>query len=280
MKKMKSWSCRKQGPRPNLPRRPGGPRPRKTLGERVLHVGTNLLCLVLFVLGAWFGVVAYRGAQQWLTDLFTVQEVQVTGLVHVPREEILARMGLPPGETLFTVSPPLLAKSLETHPWVKRARISRKPFHTVAVEISERQPAAVLRTPTATILLDAEGAVLTSMLQADDSILPVLVGIDPVRLREGEASARRAAQTGIKLAGLLGETYQGRPEVDVSNPDNAVGYVQGLQFEFGSASFEEKWAQYHKVEQTVRARLVDGRGGGRGEIDLRYPGKVIVRERG
>jgi cell division septal protein FtsQ len=245
-----------------------------------VQIGTNLICLILFVLGAWFGVVAYREGQQRLHGLFTLRNVEVTGLVHVSRDEVLRRLALPADETLFTVSPPRLVQNLEGHPWIRQARVSRRLFHTVAVEISERQPAAVLRSSDSTTMLDAEGAVLTTLPGADDSILPVLVGIDPTRLREGDASARRVAQTGIRLANLMGETYAGRPEVDLSNPQNAIGNVQGLQFEFGSAAFEEKWAQYHKVEGTVRARLVDGREEGRRQIDLRYPGKVIVRERG
>jgi cell division septal protein FtsQ len=280
MKKTPSWSCRKQGPRPNLPRRPGGPRQNRTPGERLVRVGTNLLCLMAFVSGAWVGVVAYREGRQALHDLFALREVEVTGLVHVSRDEVLGRLALPEDRTLFTVSPPELVRNLKGHPWIREARVTRRPFHTVAIEISERQPAAVLRTSSGTMLLDTEGAVLTTLPGTDDSILPVLVGIDPVRLREGEASVRRVAQAGIRLANLLGESYQGRPEVDLSNPDNAVGTVQGLQFAFGSAAFEEKWMQYHKVAETVGARLVDGSEGGRRLIDLRYPGKVIVRERG
>jgi hypothetical protein len=280
MKKTASWSCRKQGPRPNLPRRPGGPRQGRTGRERLARLGTNLLCLTMFVLGAWLGVLAYREGRQALHGLFTLREIEVTGLVHVSRDEVLERLAMPEDETLFTVSPPKLVRNLEGHPWIKAARVSRRPFHTVAIEVSERQPAAVLRTSAGTLLLDAEGTVLTTLPGTDDSILPVLVGIDPVRLREGEPSVRRVAQAGIRLAGLLGDSYRGRPEVNLSNPDNAVGTVQGLQFAFGSAAFEEKWVQYHKVAGTVGPRLVDGNDGGRRLIDLRYPGKVIVRERG
>ena len=194
--------------------------------------------------------------------------------------EVLGRVGLPADETLFTVSPAHIAQVLESHPWVKSVRVNRVPFHTVAIEISEREPAAVVRTPAAAFVVDSEGFVLTGMPEPEGSVLPVLVGIDPSRLLQGEEQAREAVHVGMKLAGLLGERYQGRPEVDLGNPNNAVGYVQGLRFEFGSASFEEKWARYHKVEPVVHTRAVEAGAGMRSEIDLRYPGKVIVRERG
>lgn len=277
---MKSWSCRKQGPRPNLPRRPNGPRPRRGLVDRLKRLATNLLCLVLFVAGGWAGRLAYHEGSPWLAELFTVREVRVTGLVQLTREEVLARAGLPADETLFTVSPARIAQALGAHPWIKSARVTRLPFHTVAVEIAERQPAAVVRAAGTALVVDAEGIVLAGMGESQEAALPVLVGIDPDRLRRGDAQAGEAVRVGMKLAGLLGERYQGRPEVDVGNPTNAVGYVQGLRFEFGAASFEEKWARYHKIEHVVRAKASEAGAEMRGEIDLRYPGKVIVRERG
>jgi hypothetical protein len=243
-------------------------------------VGTALFCVGCFTLGVLVGQVIYRELQHRLRELFTLQDVHVTGLVHVTREDVLARAGLPGGETLFTISPALLKKRLEGHPWIKEVRISRQIPRAVAIDLVERQPAAVLHATTSTFLLDADGIVLTRLPAADDSVLPLLTGIDPALLQAGDGKARRAVQVGVKLAGMIGETYDGRPEINVGNPDNAVAHVQGLRFEFGMAPFEEKWAQYHKVESTVRARLVESRGDMRNEIDLRYPGKVIVRERG
>jgi cell division protein FtsQ len=251
-----------------------------TIRERLKRAGANLLCLMMFLSGGWGGVMAYRESRPWLTDLFTLQEVRVTGLVHLTREEVLARLGLPADETLFTVSPAMLVRGLESHPWIKEAGVSRKFFHTVAVEITERRPAGVLRSAEATLVVDAEGHLLPEMPERETSVLPVLVGIEPGALIHGDSPARQAVQTGLKLAGLLGDTYQGRPEVDVSNPDNMVGSVQGLRFEFGATSFEEKWVRYHRIEHAVRARPVGDSDQMRNEIDLRYPGKVIVRERG
>jgi hypothetical protein len=130
------------------------------------------------------------------------------------------------------------------------------------------------------VLLDREGAVLATLPTTDDLILPVLVGLEPGRLQENQNLARQTAQRGIRLAALMAQSYEGAPQIDLRDPDNTVGYVQGLRFEFGATSFEEKWARYHQIESTVSSRLAQGRSELRSEIDLRYPGKVIVRERG
>ena len=273
-------SCRKQGPRPNLPRRPGGPRPRRRLADRVQRLGVRLLCLLMFVGGGWVGIQTYHIARHGFDELFTVREIQISGLAYLSRSEVLARLDVPVHETLFTVSPKTLRKELETHPWIKEARVSREPFHSLCVEIIERQPAAVLQTSTSNILLDREGVVLTSRATAHDLMLPVLVGLDPGRLQAGDTALSQSVQAGIKVAGLMAQSYGGTPQVDLGDPQNMVGYVQGLRFAFGATSLEEKWARYHQIEPTVRLRLVEAGTELRSEIDLRYPGKVIVRERG
>jgi hypothetical protein len=96
----------------------------------------------------------------------------------------------------------------------------------------------------------------------------------------GERDLIKTAQRGIEVAGMLTRTFDGRPEVDVGNGENVVAYVQGLRLQFGGSSFEEKWDLYRKLEPHVAGNLSNGRADGRSDIDLRYPGKVIVRERG
>ena len=277
---MRNWSCRKEGPRPNLPRRPAGPRPRQTLTMRAMRLGVNLLSLAMFVTGGWVGVQMYSLARHEFGELFTVRQVRTNGLSHVSRAEVLERLDLSGKETIFTVSPKALTDKLEAHPWIKEAHISREPFHSLSVEVHERKPAALLRTATGAVLLDREGAVLAALSTTDDLILPVLVGIEAGRLRERDVLARQTAQRGIRLAALMTQSYEGTPEIDLRDPENMVGYVQGLRFEFGATALEEKWARYHQIEPMVSSRFVQGRGELRSEIDLRYPGKVIVRERG
>lgn len=306
------WTRRKNGPRPNVRRKttrpPGliGRRWRTARGKPGL--GWLLLSAAGLVILGWGGVVAYERAEPVLREWLEIREVTVTGIKQVTRAEVLERLALEPGEPQWSVHPQALAANLEAHPWIKQAAVSRSLPHGLAVAIVERQPAAVLRTPAMQFLLDGEGFVLTVLSPGEDSDLPILVGMEPEGLMRGEEQARRAAQTGIKLARLLEPEFPDRPEVDLGNPDNAVAYVAGLRFHFGSSPFEEKWDRYRKIDQ---ARQVDqgadsngvarcGRsvafdpllaksngspgnespGDGCPEVDLRYPGKVILRERG
>lgn len=213
---------------------------------------------------------------QWLA----VKTVIVSGNNQVPRSEVLEYLQLEQGATLLSIKPKRLEHRLQSHPWIKQAEVKRVPPHVLDVHVVERQAAAVLKSPSMTLLLDEEGHALTVLSESNEPALPILVGMNPKRLMNGEAELIKTAQKGIEIAGMLARAFEGRPEVDVANVENFIAYVQGLRLQFGHASFEEKWELYRKLESHVAGSPRSDRADGRSDIDLRYPGKVIVRERG
>jgi cell division protein FtsQ len=239
-----------------------------------------LVGLTVMGLAGWGALEAYRYGKPFVDDWLRVRDVLVVGVSQVTRQEVLDRLALRPEETLLSVSVGELVEQVAAHPWIKEATVRRRFPQTLVVTIVERQPAAVLKTPSTPLLLDEDGHVLTVLAETDEPDLPLLTGIDPKGLMSAEVRPREAVRIGVRLAGLLESQFQGRPEVDMGNPDNAVVYIQGLRFQFGPSSFEEKWERYRKVEPTLRVSADGERGDLRNDIDLRYPGKVIVRERG
>ncbi len=273
-----TWFGRTQGPRPNVRRQAVRPaahrRPVNRLRQTVRAVwgGTALL------LGAWTAIQLYGLAGPVIAGWFEIREVQVIGLHTVTRDEVLGRLQIDPRATLLSVSPAQLEERVAVHPWVKTASVSRMPLHALSVHVTERRPAALLKAPSSTLLVDEDGAVLAMLsAQAEENYpdLPVVVGVDPKRLLLGEATLRQAVQRGVKLAGLLASSGEGRPEVDISDPEHAIAYINGMRVRFGAAPLEEQWERYRAVEPVRRA----GAGKGSPDIDLRYSDKVIVRER-
>lgn len=239
-----------------------------------------MIWVTLLGLGAWGALLASPAVQQLSAEWLEIRQVVVDGTHRLTQEDVIQHMRLTAGETLLSLDPDRVANRLRSHAWIKEADVSRIPLHTVSVQITERQPAAVLRTPLLNLLLDQEGHVLSVLERLDDLHVPVLLGIDANHLIHGEAHSRRAVQAGIQVAGLMEEVFEETPEVDVGNPSNVVAWVQGLRFQFGSSPFEEKWELYRRIRSALRVPTDSGIGQARGEIDLRYPSKVIVRGRG
>jgi hypothetical protein len=277
---LKRWSAtglhRAGGPRPNLSRHPARALHRRERGGRTRRILRALLWTVAASLGAWTAAQIHGGAGPLLAGWFEIRDVRMTGLRAVTQEEVLDRLQLEARATLLSVSPPQLEARVSAHPWIKSASVSRLPLHALSVEITERHPAAVLKAPSASFLLDDEGTVLTALAEREHEDLPVMVGVDPKRLLEGDARLRQVAQSGIRLAGLLTQSLAGRPEIDVSDPDHVMAYIQGMRFRFGTAPLDEQWDRYRAVEPVRRT----GAGKEQPDIDLRFPGKVIVREQG
>lgn len=272
---MARWRSRKKSPRPNIPAWSSqiGVR-RRRLGWfrriRILAIGAGLVGFAV-----WGGAAGYREAVPYLVKWFAVREITVNGNTQVTRREILERLSLKPDDTLLSLNPRRLEVRLEAHPWIKQATVSRRLFHTLAVHVVERRAAAVLRSTSMPLLLDEEGRALSILPEATDPGLPVLVGLDPKGVLNGETTLLQAARRGIEVAHLLSQAFAEHPEVDVSDPGNTVAYVEGIRFQFGSSAFEEKWDRYRKME----AFLPGGARESRSDVDLRYAGKVIVRER-
>ena len=301
---MRWWSGHKAAARPNRVMRQGasvGRAASRRGGVGLLRrIWWLAVCMTMLVSVGWGATWLYREASPLVADWLQVREVTVVGAITLSRQEVVERLGLQPGETIFSVDVQKLTDRLEAHPWIKEARVSRKLPQTLVVGITERQAVAVLRTPSWALLLDADAHALSALKESEDPGLPVLVGIDPKAFLLGTTQSREAAQTGIKVARLVGHALHDRAEVDMGNAENAVAYVKGLRFQFGPSSFEEQWDRYRKIEHALRTGVSvrQGKstahcalhpfqetrqqrpGNGCPEIDLRYPGKVIVRERG
>lgn len=243
-------------------------------GRRLVLLVGGLAAVGLLL---WGGLEGYRVAAPLVAEWFEVQEVRVEGLSQLTRGEVLEQLALPEDATLLSVRTAELEKRLLAHPWVKEARISRVPPHTLEVSITERRAAAIVRTASLALAVDEDGHFLEVLPGEDGSSLPVLVGLDQRRLLDGDEPARRAVRVGVRVADVLARSFEGRPEVDVTNPDHPVAYFNGRRFRFGAESVEDQWDRYRQVEQARRVSAgVDEPLQGE-EIDLQYPGKVILR---
>ncbi len=262
-----------------------GKPPRVTRSRRrpgpAWRIGASVcLCLSLLAALGWSAAEAYREYAPTAAKWFEIRHIAVSGTSQVTRDEVIEHMGMRPNETLFSLDVGRALERLKSHAWIKDATLTRMPLHSLTVRIVEREPVAIVRGASLDVLVDLEGHVLSVLGPADNLTLPIVRGIDPNRLIHGEAASRTTVRASIEVARLVTEVFDGRPEVDARNPSNLVASVNGLRFEFGSASFREKWALYRKIRPALHVSAGAGHDASASEIDLRYPKKVIVRERG
>ena len=248
----------------------------RTRGRRALRVGQWIVGLAALV---WGLTVVTREMGPVLQGWLEIREVEVEGIHHVTKPEVLERLVLKPGMGLHQVSTAFLAERVQTHAWIKEATVERRPPHLLHVTVLERTPAAIIRTGTDHWLSDENGYLLAKLGRQDDQTLPLLIGLDPQPLQRGEAGVRNAVQSGVVLAKLIANTLDGRVEVDLTNFSNVVASANGVRFQFGGDSLVDQWERFRKVNPSYKTAAVDDRKRTVSEIDLRYDNRVIVRER-
>ncbi len=245
-------------------------------GRRALRVGQWIVGLVVL---AWGLTMVTREMGPVLQGWLEIREVEIEGIHHVTKPEVLERLVLKPGMGLHQVSTAFLAERVRTHAWIKEATVERKPPHLLHVTILERTPAAIIRTGTDHWLSDESGYLLAQLGRRDDQMLPLLIGLDTQSLLRGEAGARNAVQSGIVLAKLIANTFDGRVEVDLTKFSNVVASANGVRFQFGGDSLVDQWERFRKVNPSFKVAPLDDRKRTVSEIDLRYDNRVIVREK-
>lgn len=287
----KRWRPSRQRPRKNqwkCPRTADHPARRNVEAERH-RIGAKLVVvtrwagvIVGVVLIGWMITMSAQYAGPFLDRLLEIKTVTVEGLRRIDREEIIDLVKLEPRTALHHVSTADIKDRVESHPWIKRATVNRVPLNELHIAVVERIPGAVVLTGEEIVLVDEEGHVLAPVSQKnDEGSLPFLSGVDRKGLLRGDEDVRRAILSGIELAKIVRQTYEGPVRVNVADPANLIVSVGDARFHFNEEGIEDQWNRFRQVKQAIgELDAVDGDGDGVNDVDLRYENRVIVRGRG
>ncbi|SPP63610.1 cell division protein FtsQ/DivIB [Nitrospira lenta] len=232
------------------------------------------------VLAGWGLAVGIQRSGPLLQRLLEIKAVTVEGVHQIGKQELVDRLALKPGTSLHHILTTTMKERVESHPWVKEAVITRVPLHELRISVVERKPAAIVHAGSENFLSDEEGHVLARLGQDDNGMLPMVTGLDSRELLRGDTAVRHAVKSGVMLSRLVGQSIDGRVQVNAANPANLVATVRGVQFQFGEAEVSDQWERFQRVKPSLKTVMFDGHGRGGNEIDLRYENRVIVRERG
>ncbi|MEO5955892.1 MAG: FtsQ-type POTRA domain-containing protein [Nitrospiraceae bacterium] len=246
-------------------------------GRRAVRIGAWMIGLAAL---AWGLTLVTREMGPVLQRWLEIREVEVEGIHHVTKPEVVELLALKPGMGLQQVSTAFLAERVRAHAWIKEAIVERRPPHLLHVTILERTPAAIIRTGVEHWLSDEGGHLLAKLGRQDEHTLPLLIGLESKSLLRGDSRVRNAVQSGVVLAKLIGNSIEGRVEVDLANPSSVVASANGMRFQFGADALVDQWERFQKVKPSLKTAAFDGRKHEGSEIDLRYDNRVIVRERG
>ncbi len=209
---------------------------------------------------------------------FAVSSVDVTGQSRITREEIEAAAGITPGTNLFMLDAQAVVARLEALPLVRRAEVIRNLPNRVTLVVEERRPFTLVHSGHLH-WVDEQGMDLGREPRAVAPAAPVLSGLGPDDLGEGQAGPSDRAALGLSLLRLLVRSESpllGQiSEIDVSRAEGPVLYtLGGVEVRLGQEDWEARLGRL----QGVLAQL-----GASGEtvtsIDLRFRDQVVLKPR-
>jgi cell division protein FtsQ len=251
-----------------------GPLPRKAANRLKLAL---VFLAIAGVVGAIVLTFYNYGTGSWRFRLDSSDQLEIAGIQHVTRAQIMDVMGGDIGRNVFFIPLADRKKQLEDIPWVESASVMRLLPNRLRVEIRERHPVAFVHIGSKIALVDMNGAVMDLPAGgARKYSFPVIVGIGV-----SEPLSTRAAR--MKIYGRLvrdldsgGAHYsQGLSDVDLSDPEDVKVTTADPNGEvlvhLGSSDFLERFKVYVAHIQEWRQQFQKVR-----SVDLRYDRQVIV----
>lgn len=132
-------------------------------------------------------------------SFFPIETVEVRGVTHYPRTDILETFGIQPGDNLFFCRSFSGAKRLkEQYPYFESVKVKRNPPNKLVVEVVETEPiAAIQNTAGGYFLIDSKARVL------EDAVAPGTVApINGFFLEEAEVGKNISNEVDGRIATL------------------------------------------------------------------------------
>lgn len=208
-----------------------------------------------------------------------IKEIEITNIKHLQRDDVLNSMGIPRGTNLFNVRAVQLADRLESLPWVRFAVVRIDLSGRIVVDITEREPLAVVHTSDF-FLLDSEGKLFLPAQPAEYSDLLLVTGVADSDLEDGRYLRDEPFGALKDLLQALERVRDWFPPRHISEChwQKTRGFTLyttqgGIPIQLGLGDFNEKLARLNRIFAVLMDRqcLDEVK-----RIDVDYPNRAYV----
>lgn len=182
-----------------------------------------------------------------------IEEIEITGIKHIDRMEVLNVLRVPRGANLLTVRVPQLARRLESISWLRSAVVRFDLSGRIVVDISEREPLALIHTADF-FLIDTQGKLFLKVHPAKYQDLLLVTGFSDSDLRDGSYLQNEPLEA---LQGLLRALQKAQnwfpshriSECHWSSTEGFTLYTTqgGIPIHLGLGEFDGKLARLNRI---------------------------------
>lgn len=207
-----------------------------------------------------------------------VKEVRFEGYNYISLGELQQQVEIPTGVHPDSLNLTGFIEKYEEIDYVKRAGISIEPGGTMIINITEREPLALLVSGTRRVYVDSDGVRLNRVLgNAPD--VPILYGF------KTKPAIDTLQSEAFKIASRFLQELRQRPAADAtvsevawSNTEGIIALTNenGVKLVFGKGEFDKRLRNW----EAFYAEVVRQKGISTMEsINLRFEGQIVTREK-
>lgn len=238
--------------------------------QRKLTVRSRHIILLFIVLAGFFFGLAKGYLYLINCDDFAVKKIEVSFRRDLVGRDIRALLDSSRFGNLLLLDIGALQDRIEAHRWVKEARLRKVFPSSLRVEISEREPVALLRLGGSYLMIDEEGVGLERLTARQDAELPLLIDSSLFR----EHYQEKISLAWRCLSALEPDQRREVDALDLSANHSVSVFLRGMTtcFILGDERFSERLS-------FIRSYLseLERRNGPLDYIDLRFDDRIIFR---
>lgn len=220
------------------------------------------------------------GVLVWLvffTGVFRIERIIIKGNSYLDEEYVRVKSGVESYDNLVTLPAGSISDKLEDEPWVRSASIKKRLFHTVVIELTEREPVALLDCNGAGFALDGNAVAVAAVPLDSFPSLPRVHGGNVSTPRPGARVADRKIRDCVAV--LNGMTPALRDAFSMANPFDGRGLVfvarEGFQVVYGSPG---EGARKNELLEAVTVEIRDNNRSVE-YVDVRVPDSPVIKFR-
>ena len=211
--------------------------------------------------------------------IFNMQDVTINGNHLVHTDEILNLIQIKPGTNITKIDLRTLQESIEKHPYIESALVSRRFPSALQINVVERIPVSFI-TGIKLYAVDRGGVLLPLLRSVALTGLPVITGINDFLEIPGKQVNSDYLIGAIELINatriINSDLYQNLSEVNYDQKKGFTVYFNDARFPafFGYDDYFEKaqklWAFFLQMRQEQRYEILQ-------YVDLRFQEQVVAR---
>ncbi|MDD3294878.1 MAG: FtsQ-type POTRA domain-containing protein [Geobacteraceae bacterium] len=211
---------------------------------------------------------------------FRLEKMEISRTKRLTRDEITALAGVKPGDPLLRLDLRNMADRLEKNPWIETLKIRRRLPSTISIEITEREPVAVINMGYL-YYLDKKGDIFKPLTGGDRLDFPVVTGITAEDLEKDPAGAKEMLLSALGIMDQLrAGTVFGLEDISEIHVGKGYGITLftargGIPVKLGSGEYAAKLERFSRIYKELVDKITALE-----YIDLNYSDKIVLKKAG